>query len=303
MGTTVPEHWADRAAKRIIQDRGDRGVYVLASGITPSGTVHFGNFREVITVDLVARALRSRGKKVRFLFSWDEFDTFRKIPANMPKELESFLYQPLVDVPDPEGRESSYAASHEKKFERELGDVGIETMALYQAQKYRGGEYGQLIVTALSKREAISAILNGHRKDPLPPDYLPVGVYCRECNRDHGITEKSWDGKCLHYFCQNCNHRGQEDPLESRHLKLPWRVDWPMRWAKEGVDFESGGKDHSSEGGSFSTAKEIVKLFGADPPVYLQYDFVSIRGSGGKMSSSLGNTVTLGEVLRVTNPR
>jgi len=33
-----------------------------------------------------------------------------------------------------------------------------------------------------------------------------------------------------------------------------------MRWAHEQVDFEPGGKDHSTPGGSFDTGKEIVKL-------------------------------------------
>ena len=78
-------HWADITAERIIKQLGDKDQYVLASGITPSGQVHFGNFRESVTVDLVARALRDRGKKVRFIFSWDDFDTFRKVPKGMPR--------------------------------------------------------------------------------------------------------------------------------------------------------------------------------------------------------------------------
>ena len=64
-----PVHWADFTAERIIKQIGDKDSYVCASGITPSGVVHFGNFRETITIDFVARALRKRGKKVRFIFS------------------------------------------------------------------------------------------------------------------------------------------------------------------------------------------------------------------------------------------
>ena len=79
-------HWADITADRIIRQKGEKDQYVLASGITPSGVVHFGNFRETITVDLVARALRKRGKNVRFIFSWDDYDTFRKIPKNLPNK-------------------------------------------------------------------------------------------------------------------------------------------------------------------------------------------------------------------------
>ena len=75
-----------------------------------------------------------------------------------------------------------------------------------------------------------------------------------------------------------------------------------MRWAYEGVDFEPGGKDHSAEGGSFTTAKEIVALLGGWAPVYLGYDFVSIRGGGGKMSSSQGGVVTISDLLCVYEP-
>ena len=98
-----PIHWADFAADNIIRQRGEKDLYTIASGITPSGVVHFGNFREVMTVELVGKALRDLGKNVRFIFSWDDYDTFRKVPANMPKqeELETFLFQPIVDTPDP----------------------------------------------------------------------------------------------------------------------------------------------------------------------------------------------------------
>lgn len=75
-----------------------------------------------------------------------------------------------------------------------------------------------------------------------------------------------------------------------------------MRWALEGVDFEPAGKDHHSEGGSFDTSKQIVELFGAHAPVSFQYDFISIKGRGGKISSSSGEVVDLYDVLEVYTP-
>lgn len=297
-------HWADQTAERIIRQLGDREQYTVASGITPSGTVHFGNFREVITVDLVARALRSKGKKVRFIFSWDDYDTFRKIPKNMPKqeELANYMFQPIVDTPDPFGVDESYAAHQEKKFEKQLLKVGIDIEPLYQAKKYRAGEYLELIKTALDKKDEIAVILNEYRKEPLAADWLPVSVYCENCNTDHQITKKTWSEGKLHYHCEACGHEGAEEVSEKNRLKLPWRIDWPMRWAYEKVDFEPGGKDHSSQGGSYTTAKEIVKLFAWQAPVYLQYDFVSIKGKGGKMSSSSGDVVTVNDVLNIYEP-
>ena len=43
-------HWADRAAQRTLAAHPERPCYVVAAGITPSGVIHIGNFREIITV-------------------------------------------------------------------------------------------------------------------------------------------------------------------------------------------------------------------------------------------------------------
>lgn len=304
-GTQKVKHWADITAERIIQQKGDRPLYVLASGITPSGVVHFGNFRESITVDFVARALRDLGKEVRFIFSWDDYDTFRKVPKNMPniEELEKFLFCPIVDTPDPYGKEESYARHHEVNFEEQLKKVGINAFPIYQAKQYRKGTYRQGILKALQSRDLIASILNAHRSEPLEDHWWPISIYCEKCNRDK-MSLISYDGhKTLHYHCELCSFQGSLDLETSSRIKLPWRVDWPMRWSHEQVDFEPGGKDHSSQGGSYTTAKEIVKkVYNYDPPVYLQYDFVSIKGAGGKMSSSSGEVITVNDVLDVYEP-
>lgn len=297
-------HWADLAADKIIRGNNDKESYTLASGITPSGVVHFGNFREVITVDFVARALRKKGKKVRFIFSWDDYDTFRKVPANLPKqdELQKFLFNPIVDTPDPFGTAESYAAHHEKNFEAQVAKMGIEVEPIYQSKKYRAGAYREQIIHVLKNKDKIAEILNKWRQAPLEDSWLPVLIYCEKCNRDR-IKTISYDGNnTLHYECEMCGHKGSEDLTTTTRTKLPWRVDWPMRWGFEKVDFEPGGKDHSSEGGSFTTAKEIVEIFNWKAPQYLQYDFVSIKGMGGKMSSSKGNLVTVNDVLDVYEP-
>ncbi|MDH5581368.1 MAG: lysine--tRNA ligase [Bdellovibrionales bacterium] len=298
-------HWADTTADRIIKKYGDKDFYTLASGITPSGVVHFGNFRETITVDLVARALKDRGKKVRFIFSWDDYDTFRKIPKNMPRPemLEQYMFQPIVDTPDPHQKEDSYAAFHEKNYEGQLHRVYIDPEPIYQAKKYRNGDYKEGIRKALTHTETIAGILNKYRKDPLPQDWIPVSIYCNECNTDK-MEYIKWDGvDTLEYKCTKNGHQGNLNLNETSKVKLPWRIDWPMRWEYEKVEFEPGGKDHSSEGGSFTTAKDIVAdVYNWQAPLYLQYEFVSIKGAGGKMSSSSGEVITLNDVLNVYEP-
>ena len=299
-------HWADISAFKAVQAKKNKDSFVVASGITPSGTVHIGNFREVITVDLVARGLRSLGKQVKFIYSWDNFDTFRKVPKNVPdiKETSKFLRQPIARIPDPWNEASSYAGGRIQQFQKELSEVGIKPQFLYQEEKYSSGEYAADIRKALEHKDEIKEILNEHRSQALAADWLPTSCYCSQCQRDE-MSYQRYDGEWNYsYHCAFCQHEETVDLRKSKNVKLAWRIDWPMRWAFEKVDFEPGGKDHSSQGGSFDTSKNIVKkIWQQEPPIYLQYDFVSLKGTQGKMSSSSGELVTLGEVLEVYEPQ
>ncbi len=307
-------HWADQTAERIIRERGTledggrREVFTCASGITPSGTVHIGNFREIISVDLVVRALRQRGVNVRFIYSWDDYDVFRKVPANMPDPdtLEKYLRFPITMVPDTTGRDSSYARHHEVDVESVLPVVGIHPEFLYQAERYRSGMYAEGIKTALDNREKIKECLNYFRdeqhKIPAGEEYWPVSIFCPVCNKDTTEIE-SWDGEWTVSYSCSCGHKESADIRTLKGIKLGWRVDWPMRWGREQVVFEPAGKDHHSQGGSFDTAKLVAKeIYNWQAPVSFRYDFIGIKGTPGKMSSSKGKVIDLNDVLRVYQP-
>lgn len=298
-------HWADINAAKVVREKGDKAIYTCASGITPSGTVHVGNFREIISVDLVVRALRDAGHQVRFIYSWDDYDVFRKVPTTIENhtEYEQYLRRPITLIPDPRGEYESYARANEAELEQELTRVGIEPEYIYQAERYRAAAYAEGIRTALEKREAIREILNRFRTSPLPDEWWPVSVFSRFTDSDN-TTVLGWDGEWGVRY--RCDDTGQEDVVDLRSegcAKLPWRIDWPMRWKAETVDFEPAGKDHHSEGGSFDTARHVVReVYGAEAPVTFQYDFISIKGRGGKMSSSSGEVISLRDVLEVYQP-
>ena len=175
-------HWADEAAARVLKEKGEKELYTCASGITPSGTVHIGNFREIISVELVVRALRDLGKKVRFIYSWDEYDVFRKVPQNMPKqeELKNYLRYPITMVPDPWEKEKSYARRHEVDVERVLPLVEIFPEYLYQAANYRASKYAAGIRRALEKRDVLKNILDKFRDEDhkIQGEWWPVSVFC-----------------------------------------------------------------------------------------------------------------------------
>ena len=295
-------HWADIMADKIIREKGDKECYTCASGITPSGTVHIGNFREIITVELVVRALREKGKNVRFIYSWDDYDVFRKVPKNMPEPelLATYLRKPITLVPDTTGRAENYARGNEIAVEKILPTVGVFPEFLYQAERYRSNKYVEGIRTALEKRDEIRAILNEYRTEPLPENWWPVSVFSSFTDKDT-TTVTGWDGGyMLTYHDDELDKDETIDIRTTPYTKLPWRIDWPMRWNEEKVVFEPGGKDHISPGGSYDTAKLVSKrIYDWDAPVTMRYDFVNLKGVPGKMSSSKGKVIALPDALDV----
>ncbi|MDA1196877.1 MAG: lysine--tRNA ligase [Nanoarchaeota archaeon] len=298
-------HWADQIARQVINERGDKEQYVVAAGITPSGTIHIGNFREIITNDLVARALVSQGKKVRYIYSWDNYDVYRKVPKNMPKqeELQKCLRKPIIQTIDPFGCHESYAHHNQEPIEKTSPLVGINPEYIYQDEKYRAGEYTEDVKFCLEHIETIRKVLDKYRKEPLVEDWLPITMFCEECGKD--TLTISWQGGYdVSYKCE-CGKEESFDYKKKPLIKLKWRIDWPMRQHYEQVDFEPAGKEHYAlPGGSRITANDLYgELYNEPHPIDLKYDFITIKGQGGKMSSSLGNVISLMDTLEIYEPQ
>ncbi len=304
--------WADKLADEVIRRKPDKEEYVCAAGISPSGSVHIGNFRDIATSYFVYRALLRKGKKAKLLFSWDEFDRLRKVPKNVSDHLgdnsfEKYIGYPYVDIPDPFGTDESYAAHFEREFMESVKKFGIEMEYRYQAKEYRSGRYAQYVIFALKNRKKIFDILDRHRTQDAEEgerdNYYPVSIFCPECHKDSTkIVSLSDDCTKAHYTC-SCGHEGDFDFTKDFNCKLQWKVDWPMRWLAEGVDFEPGGKDHASKNGSYDTAKDISReVFGYQPPLFQGYEFIGIKGSVGKMSGSSGLNMTPEFLLKLYPP-
>ncbi|MFT7615338.1 MAG: lysyl-tRNA synthetase class 1 [Candidatus Woesearchaeota archaeon] len=301
-------HWADKVAQEVIDTYPESEVLTCASGITPSGVIHIGNFREIVTTELVFRALQKRlansKQKARFIYSWDDYDVFRKVPKGMPNQemLIKHLRLPIVDIPDPYGEEESYARHHEVQLEKVMPVLGIHPEYLYQAKNYRACTYADGMKTALEKSAEIKVELDKYRKDPLPDSFVPIRIFCEKCNKDT-VEHIEYKGDYSVFYKCDCGFEDTFDLRKKGIAKLQWRVDWPMRWKHESVRFEPSGKDHSSDGGSFDTGKLIAKnVYDYDAPVHYMYDFVGMKGRGGKISSSAGGALTISDVLEVYEP-
>ena len=304
-------YWALAVAAEVVRVFPDLEIYTVSSGISPSGEIHFGNFREIMTQHAVAEELRKMGKQVHFVFVWDEFDAMRKVPAGVDPTWEAHLRKPLTSVPDPLGEYPSWAKRHEAAFEKSLAELSIDVEFRYQTDVYESGAYDDAIVKALRERETIAKILLSHMSEKSKQakeideaefiaSYYPVSVFSSFTGKD--TTEiLSYDGDST--LAYRCKETGKEETinLRERHIvKLAWKTDWGMRWADMGVNFESAGKDHMSPDGSYDVSEDVcTQIYGKPAPLSFAYEFIGIRGLGAKMSGSKGNSVSPGTLMEI----
>ena len=303
-------YWADRIAESLIERYPNKSEYVCAAGISPSGSVHIGNFMDIATSFYVVKALEAKGKKARLLFSWDEFDRLRKVPSNIAKICEDFgkyIGMPYAMIPDPYGVYGSYAEYNEKEFEQSLAELGIAPDFRYQAKEYTSGRYAEKIIYSLKRRLDIYDILMKYKTQESSEgdrnSYYPINLYCDKCLKDATeIVSVSDDCEEVTFRCKVCGEQKTVKVREYNLIKLVWKVDWPMRWGEENVCFEPGGRDHAAENGSYVVACDIAKnIFGVEPPMFQGYEWLSIAGLGD-MHSSTGNNITPAAVLKVYEP-
>ncbi len=306
--------WASFVADQIIADDPDVGVYTCAAGISPSGVVHFGNFRDVITAHMVRKALVAKGKDARLLFSWDNFDRFRKVPVGIPDSFEEHVGKPLSKVPDPFGELGSYAERYQKDFVLGMERLGIEIDFRNQTEMYESGAYDDQIVYALQNKDKIADVLlsfmtekamTAKQIDPqvYKDEYYPISVYSTFTGKD-ATKILSYDGdSTITYLCKITKQEETVDIRKNHIVKLNWKPDWPMRWKHEQVHFEPGGVDHGSPGSSYDVGSVLCeKVFDYTPPIFVGYTFVGIQGLGAKMSGSKGNAVSPLDLLDIYEP-
>jgi lysyl-tRNA synthetase, class I len=311
------DDWVARTAAQV-QTEGERRhpgeVPTCASGISPSGPVHLGNLRELMTPHLVADEVRRNGAPCRHILSWDDYDRLRRVPAGLPDALSEHIGRPLTSVPDPCGGHDNFAEHFKDPLREALDLLGIQVTEISQTEMYTSGAYTDQIVLAMRRRADIGAVLARYRTKRAEPDadddddptaavYYPFRPYCATCGRDDTtVTAFDDDTTEISYTC-GCGAAVGPVPIADVAGKLAWKVDWPMRWAYEHVTFEPAGNDHASPGSSFTVGEELVKkIFGGEIPVHFGYAFVGSSGGSSKMSGSRGGAPTPLDALEIFEP-
>ena len=291
-------HWADVIAEELLQD-GEK--HVLATGITPSGPIHIGNMREVLTTDAVYRALVKRDADVEYIYIADDYDHLRKRYPYLPKSFEEHVGKPISDIPCPCGEHKSYADHYLSDFLKSLEEIGIHPRVYRAKEMYSQGMYAEYIQTALEHTEEIRNIIETISKRTLPKKWIPFNVQCGQCGRITTTEPILYEYPFVEYTC-SCGYSGSVDIRKGGVGKLPWRVDWPARWKMLHVTFEPFGKDHATTGGARQTGEKIVEtIFNYPAPKYVVYEFILLKGRGA-MHSSKGTGLSASEMLRMIPP-
>lgn len=295
--------WVDRIADEIIAANPGKKEFIIRDEKTLSGQVHVGSLRGVVIHGVIAEALNKRGIKAKFIYEFNDADPMDGMPASLDaNKYAKHMGKPLRDVPAPAKREyrgrkaKNLAEYFGLEFLEVIHKLGFENVEITWAGKlYDQGFYDESIKKVLAHPEEIRRIYKEVSGSEKPSDWMPLQMVCEKCGKVGTTKVTAFDGKKAKYVCmpdlvewaQGCGHKGAAEPWRGRG-KLPWKVEWPAKWASYHVDIEGAGKDHCAAGGSHNVGEEICKqVLKTTPPFNIPYEFFLLGGA--KMSSSKGN--------------
>ncbi len=296
------QYWLDQFVVSVLAEH-PSGEILVSSGISPSASYHIGHFREALTADAIAWALRREGRVAKHVHVVDDFDPLRKRYHFLPETFESFVGWPICLVPDPFDCHSSYAQHYSAEFKEAAARMGVEMEVVHSYEDfYLNGRMAPYIERSIERLEVIKRVFADVSHREVANDWVPLQIL----SDNNSFTE--WRFEKLEPATRTLVYRDAQGEVGSMkyddgRVKLNWRLDWPARWALLGVDVEPYGKEHATKGGSYDTGAEFVdKVFEAKAPTPLPYDTVNMVGDTKKMSSSLGNLVTPGQALEIMPP-
>jgi len=293
-------HWADVVAEEAAAKNKEN---VISTGITPSGHIHIGNMREVLTADAVYCALKNKGETPEFYYIADNYDPLRKVyPFLKEEEYAQHVGKPISEIPCPCGRHKSYAHHFLEPFITSMETLGIRPKVLETNELYKAGKFVDAIKTALKNRDKIAVILKEVSGKEVEDDWSPFNPICEGCKRINSAKVTGFDEEkeTVSYTCPSCGASGNVSMTGGG--KLTWRVEWPAKWKILGVTAEPFGKDHASSGGSYDSGIRIAReVFGNEPPLPIIYEWIML-GEKGAMSSSSGVVVSISDMLDVVPP-
>lgn len=303
-------HWADEFAKKIIKSKKHK-PYWVDDMKTPSGRVHIGSVRAVVTHYLIYRALIEAGAKVTFSYVLEDHDPLDKLPHYLDeKKYSKHLGKPLFQIPSPDKGYQSYGHRWGQEYKEIFNSLGVNPKVIWGSSLYLSGKMNDSIKKCLDNILTIQKIYTkNYGKQVKPKNWIPFNMVCGNCGKLMSTKATAWDGDKITYTCQKdvyhgCGHKAKASPFSSKNHyagKLPWKIEWACKWKAIGVTVEGAGKDHMTEGGSHDISSEICKqVINYPVPFNFSHEFFLVGGR--KMSSSKGTGSSALEVSKIVPP-
>jgi lysyl-tRNA synthetase class 1 len=306
---------AKKLAERFAAAPPAKGYALFETGYGPSGLPHIGTFGEVVRTSMVRRAFREISDIPARLFAFsDDMDGLRKVPDTVPEASRAFFEKyidrppnlggvPLTSIHDPYGDcHESYGAHNNAKLREFLDAFGFEYEFQSSTETYKSGRFDETLLKVLAHYDEIYEIAAATVREDRRANYglflplirdgelgLPRYLYVRpeEIKPDSGtIVFRDPGGRLV------------EHEVTGGKCKLLWRMDWAMRWAAFGVDYEMSGKDLID---SVKLSSRVCHMLGGRAPEGFTYELF-LDENAEKISKSKGNGLTVDEWLRYAPP-
>ena len=292
---------ADRAARL------DKENITAQTGYGPSGLPHIGTFGEVARTSFVLQALQVVAPQLKshlICFS-DDMDGLREVPQNVPNKemVAKHLGKPLTSVPDPYGEEPSFAHYMNRNLRAFLDSFGFKYEFASSTDKYESGAFNEGLRRIMNKYDKIKKMFVANIAEDKRETWSPFFPICENCGRIYTtvVTDYNLEEMTVTYLCQagvegkysSCGHTGQVSVLDG-DCKVGWKVDWALRWAALGIDYEMHGEDLLD---SARLSSKIVREIGGKPPELFKYELF-LDETGKKISKKIGNGISIDQWLR-----
>ncbi len=303
--------WADEVAEKLKKRK--LPLEWVDDMKTPSGRIHVGSLFGVVFHDLVYKALKDQGVKAKYTYVFENHDPMDDIPSYLPREkFEKYLGMPLFKIPSPVKGFENFAQYYAFEFKETFNKLGSDPEIIWTKDLYTSGKMNKGIKRVLDSSEEIRKIYKEMYKKEIATDWYPFQVYCEKCGKVSTTRVYNWDGEFVYYRCpvaatkwtKGCGNEGKTSPFSDEKGmkgKMPWKVEWPVKWQAIGVTVEGAGKDHMSRGGSHDLATQVAeRVLKCPVPYPVSYEFMLIGGR--KMSSSKGHGFAAGDILEILPP-
>ena len=290
-----PYEEARKLLKRYEKGAPAKGYVLFETGYGPSGLPHIGTFNEVLRTTMVQHAFAAMSDiPTRLIAFSDDMDGLRKVPDNVPNGamLAEHLGKPLTRIPDPFGTHESFAHHNNAMLRQFLDAYGFDYEFLSATDCYRAGRFDEALRGVLRHYDAIMGVMLPTLRKERQATYSPVlpisaksGIVLQVpitvVDAEAGLIRFEDEGQTV------------EQSILGGAAKLQWKVDWAMRWAALGVDYEMAGKDLID---SVTQSSKIARVLGARPPEGFNYEMF-LDAKGEKISKSKGNGLSLDQWL------